>query len=178
MRHKDVTQSKFVNEPSQREPDLYPAPRPRPRRATGGPSRAFAQRAERHGYRRAAPAGVEDSHEAKWAVNAASFAAYLDRVLSPTLMPGDVVILNSLCVHKTPSLAELVESRRARPLFFSPYLPDFTPVELAFGKPKTYLRTVTARTREALTGEVRSGLDWVTTRHAQFWIHYRGYHAY
>ena len=47
-------------------------------------------------------------------------------------------------------LSESVEARGARLLYLPPYLPDFNPIELAFSKPKTWLRTAQARTREAL----------------------------
>ena len=112
------------------------------------------------------------------AVNAAALAVYLDQVLGPMLAPGDVVVLDNLRVHKAPSLAELVEKRGTRLLFLPPNSPDFTPVELAFGKLKTFLRTVQARTREALTAAVRAALDWIDENDAQNWFHHCGYHVY
>lgn len=57
------------------------------------------------------------------AVNAASFAVYLDQVLGPTLVPGDGVVLDKLRVHKATGLAELVAARGARLLFLPPYSP-------------------------------------------------------
>ena len=106
------------------------------------------------------------------AVNAAAFAVSLDQVLGPTLVPGDVV------VHKGPDLAELVEKRSARLLFLPPCSPNFTPVELAFSKLKTFLRTARARTRQALTAAVRAALDWISEGDAQNWFHHCGYHVH
>lgn len=122
--------------------------------------------------------GVEAVMELDGAVNAAAFAVYLDQVLGPTLVPGDVVVLDNLRVHKAPGLAELVEKRGARLLFLPPYSPDFTPVELAFSKLKTFLRTAQARTREALTAAVRAALDWIDKDDAQNWFHHCGYHVH
>ena len=71
------------------------------------------------------------------AVNGDVFAAYLGQVLGPTLVPGDVVVLDNLPAHKVAGLAELMEARNARLLYLPPYSPDFNPIELAFSKPKT-----------------------------------------
>ena len=122
--------------------------------------------------------GVEAVMELDGAVNTAGFAAYLDQVLGPTLQPGDVVVLDNLRVHKAAGLAELVENRGARLLYLPPYSPDFTPIELAFSKLKTYLRTAAARTREALTAALQAGLAWITAQDAQNWFDHCGYHIH
>lgn len=124
------------------------------------------------------PQGLQAVMELDGAVNTASFAAYLDQVLGPTLQAGDVVVLDNLRVHKAAGLAELVEARGARLLYLPPYSPDFTPIELAFSKLKTHLRTAAARTREALTQAVRTALDWVTAQDAHGWFHHCGYHVH
>ncbi|WP_201987735.1 transposase [Hymenobacter rubidus] len=67
-------------------------------------------------------------------------------MLSPTLQPGDVVVVDNLHMHKVAGLAELVNKRGARLLHLPPYSPDFTPIELAFRKLKTHRRTAAART--------------------------------
>ena len=83
------------------------------------------------------------------AVNGDVFTAYLDQMLGPILIPGDVVLLDNLPAHKVAGLAKLVEARGARPLYLPPYSPDFNPIERAFSKLKTWLRTAQARTRES-----------------------------
>ena len=122
--------------------------------------------------------GVEAVMEPDGTVNAAAFAVYLDQVLGPTLAPSDVVVLDNLRVHKAPGRAELVEKRGARRLFLPPYSLDFTPVELAFSKLKTFLRTAQARTREALIAAVRVALNWIDENDAQNWFHHCGYHVH
>ena len=122
--------------------------------------------------------GVEAVMELDGAVNTASFAAYLEQVLGPSLAPGDVIVLDNLRVHKAPGLAELVEARGARLLFLPPYSPDFTPIELAFSKLKTSLRTAAARTREALTAALQAALAWITVQDAQNWFDHCGYHVH
>ena len=122
--------------------------------------------------------GVEAVMELDGAINTASFAVYLQQVLGPGLQPGDVVVLDNLRVHKAPGLADLVEARGTRLLFLPPYSPDFTPIELAFSKLKTHLRTAAARTREALTDALQAALAWITAEGAQNWFDHCGYHVH
>lgn len=122
--------------------------------------------------------GMEAVMELDGAVNAASFAVYLEQVLGPGLQPGDVVVLDNLQVHKAAGLAELVAARGARLLYLPPYSPDFTPIELAFSKLKTHLRTAAARTREVLTTALQAALAWLTAEDAQNWFDHCGYHVH
>ena len=101
------------------------------------------------------------------AVNGDVFTAYLDQVLGPMLIPGDVVVLDNLPAHKVVGLAELVEARGARLLYLPPYSSDFNPIERAFSKLKTWLRTAQARTREALEAVIQTATDWITERDAK-----------
>ena len=106
--------------------------------------------------------GLEAVMELNEAVNAASFAVYLDQVLGPTMVAGEAIVLDKLRVYKIAGLAELVEARRARLLFLPPYSPDFTPVELVFSKLNTHLRTTAARTRRARTQALLTALNWTS----------------
>ena len=90
------------------------------------------------------------------AVNDDVFAAYLDQVLGPKLVPGDVVVLDNLPAHKVVGLAVRVEARGARLFYMPPYSPDFNPTELAFTKLKTWLRTAQARNRDALEAVIQT----------------------
>ncbi|WP_165903809.1 IS630 family transposase [Hymenobacter gummosus] len=113
------------------------------------------------------PQGLQAVMELDGAVNTARFVAYLEQVLGPTLVPGDVVVVDNLRVHKAPEAAQVVAARGARLLFVPPYSPDFTPVELAFSKFKTQLRTATARTREALTQALQTASEWIAATDAK-----------
>lgn len=122
--------------------------------------------------------GVEAVMELEGAVNTASFTVYLEQVLGPGLQPGDVVVLDNLPVHKAAGLAEIVAARGARLWYLPPYSPDFTPIELAFSKLKTHLRTAATRTREALRTALEAALDWITAQDAQNWFDHCGYHVH
>ena len=110
-------------------------------------------------------------------VNGDVFAAYLDQVLGPTLRPGDVVVLDNLSVHKVDGLDDIVQKHGACLRYLPPYSPDFNPIELAFSKLKTWLRTVQARTRDLLEEAIRAAAAWITEQDAKNWFDYRGYHV-
>ena len=124
------------------------------------------------------PQGLEAVMELDGAVNTASFVAYVRHVLGPTLAPGDVVVLDNLRVHKAPDVAEAVAAFGARRLFLPPYSPDFTPVELAFSKLKTGLRTAQTRTRDALREALRTAADWISEADAKNWFDHCRYHVH
>ncbi|AWM34946.1 IS630 family transposase [Hymenobacter nivis] len=111
------------------------------------------------------------------AVNGDVFAAYLDQVLGPTLRPGDVVVLDNLSVHKVDGLDDIVRKYGARLRYLPPYSPDFNPIELAFSKLKTWLRTAKARTRDLLEEAIRAAAEWVTEQDAKNWFDHCGYHV-
>ena len=111
------------------------------------------------------------------AVNGEVFAAYLDQVLGPTLRPGDVVVLDNLSVHKVAGLEEIAQKYNARLRYLPPYSPDFNPIELAFSKLKTWLRTAQARTRDVLEDAIRAAAGWITQQDAKNWFDHCGYHV-
>ncbi len=112
------------------------------------------------------------------AVNGPVFAAYLDQVLGPTLRPGDVVVLDNLAVHKVPGLEEVAATYGVRLLYLPPYSPDFNPIELAFSKLKTWLRTAQSRTRDLLEEAISAAAAWITAQDAQNWFGHCGYHVH
>jgi transposase len=79
-------------------------------------------------------------------IDRASFRAYIDQVLVPTLRPGDVVVLDNLAAHKQPEVRVAIEQAGALLRFLPPYSPDFNPIELAFAKLKAFLRAARPRT--------------------------------
>jgi len=93
------------------------------------------------------------------AINGASFLAYVQQVLVPTLRPGDVVIMDNLASHKTEAVREAIEAAGAELRFLPPYSPDFNPIENAFAKLKALLRKAAARTRDALWSAVAEAIE-------------------
>jgi transposase len=107
----------------------------------------------------------------------AVFEAYLQRVLAPSLQPGQVVVMDNLSSHKGSRVRELVEGRGCHLVYLPPYSPDLNPIEEAFAKIKALLRKARARTREALLEAMGKALDAVTTTDARGFFEHRGYRA-
>ena len=55
------------------------------------------------------------------------FEAYVERVLAPSLSPGQVVVLDNLAAHKGERVRELVEERGCELLLLPAYSPDLNP---------------------------------------------------
>ena len=74
------------------------------------------------------------------------FEAYVERVLAPSLCPGQIVVMDNLTAHKGDRVSELIEERKCELLYLPPYSPDFNPIEKAFAKIKELLRKTETRT--------------------------------
>lgn len=74
------------------------------------------------------------------------FRAYVAETLVPILEPGDTLILDNLGAHKVAGVREAIAAVGARLLYLPPYSPEFNPIEMAFAKRKTLLRSAAART--------------------------------
>ena len=59
------------------------------------------------------PNGLQAAMTVSGAVNGDVFADYLQQAPGPTLVPGDVVVLDNLPAHKMAGLAELIEAHGA-----------------------------------------------------------------
>jgi transposase len=95
-----------------------------------------------------------DGLTAPWVIPGAmdqdAFNIYIETQLAPTLVPGDIVILDNLSVHKSAKAEAAVRARGAWMLFLPQYSPDLNPIEMAFSKLKAHLRKAAARTFDAL----------------------------
>jgi transposase len=107
----------------------------------------------------------------------AVFETYVERVLAPSLRPGQVMVMDNLSSHKGSRVRELVEARGCELVYLPAYSPDFNPIEQAFAKLKALLRSAGARTREALLETMGMALDAVTADDARGFFEYRGYLA-
>jgi transposase len=103
------------------------------------------------------------------------FRAYVEHILTPTLRPGDVVVLDNLSSHKDPCALALIERAGAEVRFLPPYSPDFNPIEKMWSKVKALLRTAKAQSEEALLAAIGSALARVTAQDAAGWFASCGY---
>ena len=109
------------------------------------------------------------------ATDAMAFEAYAERVLAPTLRPGDIVVMDNLPAHKHgPALAAIrAAGAEVRPL--PAYSPDLNPIEKMFFKLKEYLRSAEARAVGALIDALGDALRMVTNDDIREWFQFCGY---
>ena len=103
------------------------------------------------------------------------FKAYVEQILLPTLKAGDIVVLDNLSAHKNKEIRDLIESVGAELWFLPPYSPDLNPIEKMWSKIKSILRTLKARTEEALINAVAKALDAITANDVKGWFESCGY---
>jgi transposase len=108
-------------------------------------------------------------------VNGASFLAYVEQFLLPTLKPGDIVVLDNLGSHKSEAVRKVVKSAGARLLFLPPYSPDLNPIEQVFAKMKHLLRKAKERTVEATWKRIGALLDKFTAAECSNYFSNAGY---
>jgi transposase len=108
-------------------------------------------------------------------IDNASFLAYVEQVLAPTLRRGDVVVLDNLAVHKQPAVRAAIEATGAQIRFLPPYSPDFNPIEMAFAKLKAFLRAARPRTFDQVTALTAAALALFTPTECRNYVRHCGY---
>ncbi len=103
------------------------------------------------------------------------FDAYIEHLLVPWLRPGQIVILDNLSAHTGERVRQSIEAAGCQVRFLPAYSPDFSPIEWAFSKLKTWLRAAIARTHDALERAIAAGLDQITAEDANGWFYGCGY---
>lgn len=103
------------------------------------------------------------------------FEAYIEQIFAPTLHPGETVIMDNLSIHTGQQVRELIEAKGCHLLFLPTYSPDFSPIEEAFSKLKAVLRSIGARTREALQDALEYACTTITASDAAGWFRHCGY---
>jgi putative transposase len=111
--------------------------------------------------------GIGESLLVRGTIDQRVFATFVERVLVPSLHPGQIVILDNLAVHKSAPARALIEEAGCHLVFLPPYSPDCNPIEQAFAKIKQALRRRSARSWDAVVAAVASLLPAITAADAQ-----------
>jgi transposase len=111
------------------------------------------------------------------AMNGPLFLAYLQQILTPTLKPGDVVVMDNLPAHKVAGVKEIVEKAGAQVLYLPPYSPDLNPIELVFSKLKWLLRSAQERDVEKLWKTCGVLMDRFSPDECRNYLNHCGYRA-
>src|SRR5947209_14747109 len=121
------------------------------------------------------PSGMGESLLLEDAANGEMFTLYLEKILMPSLHPGQIIIMDNASIHEGEKVRQAIEAKGCHLLFLQPYSPDFSPIEEAFSKIKAVLRRVGARTQEALQEALIQALLTVTATDASGWFQHCGY---
>ena len=117
--------------------------------------------------------------EAPWflegPIDGESFRLYVEKVLVPTLLPGDIVIMDNLGSHKAKAVRQLIRSAGARLFYLPKYSPDLNPIEQFFAKLKHFLRKAAARTVEAVCLAIGDVLRRFTPEECENYLANSGY---
>ena len=119
-----------------------------------------------------------DRVEAPWlldgAINGETFRLYVDKVLVPTLRPGDIVVMDNLGSHKSKAVRSAIRAAGAR-LLLPKYSPDLNPIEQLSSTLKHWLRHAAARTADAVFNAIGPILDTVTPAECSNYLVHAGY---
>jgi transposase len=120
-----------------------------------------------------------DRVEAPWLIdgpiNGECFRAYVERVLLPTLRPGDIVIMDNLGSHRGQAVRQAIRSKGARLFFLPKYSPDLNPIEMLFAKLKHLLRKAAKRTEDTICSAIDGILANITSQECANYSREAGY---
>jgi transposase len=111
------------------------------------------------------------------AMTSERFLAYVEQCLVRSLKPGDIVVMDNLQPHKNARARAAIEALGATVRLLPPYSPELNPIELTFGKAKTFLRKAAKRTIAGLRHAIRSLLPRFTPQECANYIAHAGYRA-
>jgi transposase len=120
-----------------------------------------------------------DRVDAPWLIegpiNGESFRLYIDKVLVPTLRPGDIVVMDNLGSHRSSAVRRALKAVGAKLFFLPKYSPDLNPIEMLFSKLKHGLRAAAKRTQDALYDAIVDLLPTVRPAECQNYFAKAGY---
>ena len=121
------------------------------------------------------PSGWSAAMVLKGAANADSFVAYIEQCLVPTLISGEMVVLDNVPFHHDDRIRPLIQRAGAWLYHLPPYSPDLTPIENAFAQLKAGLRRLGETTIEGLIKAVGRLLDETSAEHCLNFFRKCGY---
>ena len=103
------------------------------------------------------------------------FDLYVEHFLVPTLIQGDIVILDNVKFHHSERAAELIRAAGGRLIHLPAYSPDFNPIEECFSKIKAFIRSSKARTVRKLRNALKKALEKISVDDICGWFAHCGY---
>lgn len=108
-------------------------------------------------------------------INGERFQLYVEKMLVPTLKPGDIVVMDNLGSHRSKAVRQAIRQAGAKLFFLPKYSPDLNPIEQLFAKLKHCLRKAAARSVDAVNAVIGTILDAITVRECSNYLTNAGY---
>ena len=108
-------------------------------------------------------------------INGERFRLYVEKMLTPTLRAGDIVIMDNLGSHRSKAVRQVIRMAGARLLFLPKYSPDLNPIEQVFAKLKHWLRKAQARSFETVCSAIDEILARITPQECANYFKQAGY---
>jgi transposase len=108
-------------------------------------------------------------------INGERFLIYVQKGLVPTLLPGDIVVMDNLGSHKSKAVRQAIRAAGAKLIFLPKYSPDLNPIEQFFAKLKHLLRKAAERTGPAVRDAIGNILATVSKDECQNYLTNSGY---
>lgn len=105
------------------------------------------------------------------------FVAFLRETLGPTLVKGDVVVMDGPNLHRVAGVAEALAEFGATALYLPAYSPELNPIELAWAWVKRLVRKSAPRTPSQLRKLVDEIWRNIPATLIEGWIRHCGYAA-
>lgn len=120
-------------------------------------------------------AGLQAPMVIEGAMNREALVAWISEGLAPTLVPGQIVVLDNLNVHLGMQVRVAIEACQCQLAFLPAYSPDLMPIEGAYSKVKQQVRQAAKRTQAELEKAIGAAVTAVTARDAAGWFAHCGY---
>lgn len=98
------------------------------------------------------------------------FEEFVATMLVPALWIGAVVIMDNCSIHKGSEVERLIKEAGATLIYLPPYSPDFSPIENAWSKLKSVLRTLGARTYPDLMEALEEAFAQISKEDLMGWF--------
>jgi transposase len=119
--------------------------------------------------------GISASMAIEGSMDGIVFQEFINKILLPTINPGDVIILDNLNVHKLDYIKEAIAKTGAKIIYLPPYSPDLSPIEKCWFVIKNYLRKMGARTTSGVIDAFGDALSLITPQKAVEFFSFCGF---
>lgn len=101
--------------------------------------------------------------------------AFIGWQLQPVVRPGDIVVMDRLAAHQSPTTVAAMEALGAEVWLLPPYSPDFNPIEKLWSKVKAFLRKMLQTAEATLDELIGQAFATITASDADNWFAHCGY---